>query len=98
MSLPPTAQLLNRRMPFGHEVLAFIKSLPQYYIHIEEVSATESDGRNPVEVELLVTVGMYDSESVDSGKSKKGKTKFRDSTTILSTNSELDFIDFRRIS
>ncbi|EKM55317.1 uncharacterized protein PHACADRAFT_143494 [Phanerochaete carnosa HHB-10118-sp] len=91
-------ELLNRRPTFGHEVLAFVKSLPEYYIQVEEVGTTLSDGASPVEIELSVTVGVNEDTGVDSGKFKKGKAKLRDSTTILSLNSELDFIDFRRIS
>lgn len=79
-------------------MLAFVRSLPEYYILVEEVGTTLSDGTSPVEVELSVTVGVSEDTSVDSGKCKKGKVKLRDSTTILSLSSELDFIDFRRIS
>lgn len=88
--------MLNRRPPFGHEVLAFVKSLPEYFIQVEEISITKSDGASPVEVELSITVGVNDDTGVDVAKSKKGKPKFRDWTMILSLTSDLDFVDFRR--
>ena len=78
------------------EVLSFLKQLPQYYLEIEELSTVASDGRGPVEVELSITCGVLDEEA-EMAQPKKNKTKFRDSTVVLLVNSDLDFVDFRRI-
>ena len=89
-------QLLSRRPPFGHEVLSFVNQLPQYWVKIEEASKPVPDSKGPIEIELSIKCGL--SEDC-SGKSKpKGKNKFRDATLILTTTSDLDFVDFRKIS
>ena len=98
LSVPPhpySLQLLNRRPPFGLEVISYARNLPEYYVTIEEVDITRSDGQSPVEVELAITCGIKN-DSADP-KSKKGKSKFRDSTVVFVVTSTLDFVDFRRI-
>ena len=78
-------------------MLAVVNQFPRYHIEIEEVEVTPSDGASPVEVELAVTCGVEDG-SWTEGKSKKGKSKFRDMTLVLTVNSDMDFVDFRKIS
>ncbi|KAH8099579.1 DEAD-domain-containing protein [Cristinia sonorae] len=86
--------LLNRRPPFGLEVLATVKQFPQYTLNISEVSVSEGGGEGPVEVELSVECGLI----VESGvHTKKKNTKGQDMTVVLTYSSDLDFIDFRRI-
>lgn len=58
---------------------------------------TASDGKTPVEIELTVECGLLE-DGNDSAKSKGSKTRYRDTTLILTTTSDLDFLDFRRIS
>lgn len=55
----------------------------------------ESDGDSPVEVELSIECGLL----VESGTNAKRKKATRgvDMTVVLTHNSDLDFIDFRRI-
>ena len=90
-------QLLNRRPPFGHQVLAVVNQFPRYYIEIDELEVTSSDGTSPVEVELSVTCGLGDGSGTESAKSKKSKSKFRDMTLVLTVTSDMDFVDFRKI-
>ncbi|KAL6301584.1 P-loop containing nucleoside triphosphate hydrolase protein [Sparassis latifolia] len=87
--------LLNRRPPFGHEILAHVNSLPQYTLSITELSVTRGGGSKPVEVELSIDVGLV--EEGISLKSKKSKGKSADSTVVLTLTSDNDFIDFRRV-
>lgn len=89
-------QLLNRRPPFGHEILAAVHQLPQYKLDIIEVDVTSYDGNRAVEVELSVECGL----EIHGGsltKAKKSKSRVSDMTVLLTVNSDLDFIDFRRI-
>lgn len=87
-------QLLNRRPPFGHEVLATLRHFPQYTVDIQEVHVTASDTETPVEVELSITCGLV----IDGGPSstKKKNIKGPDMTIVLTLSSDLEFIDFRR--
>ncbi|KAJ7827539.1 hypothetical protein B0H14DRAFT_2814688 [Mycena olivaceomarginata] len=50
--------LLNRRSPFGHEVLASVKELPQYTLAVQELGVHSNGGKNPVELELSITCGV----------------------------------------
>lgn len=97
MALTLVVQLLNRRPPFGHEVLAFVKQLPQYSLDVTELSVTPSDGKSPVEVELSIDCGLV-SDLTEAPKPRKGKLRFRESSLVVIVNSDLDFVDFRRIS
>lgn len=89
-------QLLNRKPPFGHEILACVEQYPEYTLEIKEAHVTPSDGESAVEVELLVECGLLQ-EIADAPRSKKGKSKFREATVLITVTSDLDFVDFRRI-
>ena len=78
-------------------MLAFVKQLPQYSLEITEVNVTPSDGKSPVEVELSIDCGIV-CDLTQAAQPRKGKSKFRESTLVLIVNSDLDYIDFRRIS
>ena len=58
---------------------------------------TASDGQSPVEVELTVDCGLFD-DGGDNAKAKKPRSRFKDTTLVLTTTSDLDYLDFRRIS
>ncbi|KAF7791334.1 hypothetical protein EIP86_002348 [Pleurotus ostreatoroseus] len=88
--------LLNRRPPFGHQILASVRQLPKYLVSIKKTDVTASDGIQPVEVELTIECGLLEDNT--PVQAKKAKTKFRDTTLVLTVTSDLDFIDFRRIS
>ncbi|RDX56453.1 P-loop containing nucleoside triphosphate hydrolase protein [Lentinus brumalis] len=87
--------LLNRKPPFGHDILAAANNLPQYTLMLSEIDvSTRKDG---VEVELSVQCGLL--RDVKAAKSKKNKkTKRYDMTLVLTLTSDHNFVDFRRIS
>ncbi|KAJ7709458.1 hypothetical protein B0H17DRAFT_1190666 [Mycena rosella] len=87
--------LLNRRPPFGNEVLASVKELPQYTLAIKEVDVQTNGGKDPVEIELAITCGLeVEPLNPSKGRKQKGRTQM---TAILTLTSDLEFIDFRRI-
>ncbi|KIK31009.1 hypothetical protein PISMIDRAFT_5571, partial [Pisolithus microcarpus 441] len=97
--IPPfrIEELLNRRPPFGSEVLAAAKEFPRYFVNVKETRAFPSDGKNPVEVELSIECGLLP-DSMASRKAKVPKRTGTEMTTLLTLTSDLIFIDFRRIA
>lgn len=89
-------QLLNRRSPFGLEVLTSVRELPQYHLNIKEVSVSSDGGNTPVTVELSVECGLADAPTKGT-KTKKHKGRSMDMTAVLTMTSDLDLLDFRRI-
>ncbi|KAF8447766.1 P-loop containing nucleoside triphosphate hydrolase protein [Boletus edulis BED1] len=89
-------ELLNRRPPFGSEVLAAANEFPRYLLDIKELRSIRSKGNSPVEVEFVVQCGLTFGDSVPQRvkKSKWGKTEM---TTLLIVTSDMFFVDFRRI-
>lgn len=90
-------QLLNRRPPFGHEVLAYVKQLPQYTIEITQGNVVPSDGQSPVELELSIKCGLLH-DMTDAPQPQKGEMRFREAAIVLTLTSDLDFVDFSRIA
>ncbi|KAH8117083.1 P-loop containing nucleoside triphosphate hydrolase protein [Phellopilus nigrolimitatus] len=92
--------LLNRRPPYGHEVLAFVQDMPQYELKITASKDAISSyaGRKPVSVELTVECRILDALIGKKAKSNKQRSRSLGMTSILTTTSDMDFIDFRRIS
>ncbi|KAF8892445.1 hypothetical protein BD779DRAFT_1670146 [Infundibulicybe gibba] len=88
--------LLNRRPPFGLEVLASVKELPHYFLKITELNFNSNGGKSPVEIELSIECCVMKDE-VGTSKSKRTKNRGLSMTAILILTSDLDFIDFRRI-
>ncbi|KAG6376315.1 DEAD-domain-containing protein [Boletus reticuloceps] len=88
--------LLNRRPPFGSEVLAAANEFPRYFLDIKELRSIRSKGNSPVEVEFIVQCGLTFGDSAPQRvkKSKWGKTEM---TTLLIVTSDMFFVDFRRI-
>lgn len=89
-------QLLNRKPPFGLEVLASVKELPQYYAKHDQLEVRTSDGKGPVEIDLSIECGLVDKPG--QKKAKKGKNWSLNMTSILTVTSDMDLVDFRRIS
>ncbi|TRM59292.1 Sec63 Brl domain-containing protein [Schizophyllum amplum] len=87
--------LLNRRPPFGHEIIAAVQEFPHYSISIKELQVHPGGGDSPATVELLVECGVI--EHSQSSNGKKGKIKSSTFTSVLTVTSDDDFIDFRRI-
>ncbi|KAG1761698.1 Sec63 Brl domain-containing protein [Suillus occidentalis] len=90
-------ELLNRRSPFGSEVLLAAKELPNYFLALTELKVSPSDGKSPVEVELSVECGLLLDKRTSTGSKKQKRGGF-DMTTLLTITSDFVFIDFRRIS
>ncbi|KAI6028575.1 hypothetical protein F5J12DRAFT_889093 [Pisolithus orientalis] len=89
-------ELLNRRPPFGSEVLAAAKEFPKYFLSVKETKTVPSDGENPVEVELTIECGLVP-DSMMPRKAKVPKRAGAEMTTLLTLTSDLTFVDFRRI-
>ena len=87
---------MNRRPPFGNEILALVQRFPQYFLEVTEVDVTTDEGNGPVEVELSIKCGLLNENAVGD-KARKSRNKGRDSTVVLTLTSDLDFVDFRRI-
>ncbi|OSX65591.1 hypothetical protein POSPLADRAFT_1044921 [Postia placenta MAD-698-R-SB12] len=87
--------LLNRRPPFGHEVIAAVQQFPQYLLNINEVDLATFAGKKPIQVELSIKCGL--TENLSSNKPKRAKDKSSDMTIVFTVTSDLDFLDFRRI-
>lgn len=85
--------MLNRRPPFGLEILASVKEFPQYRLSIKEIEVTKKSGST--EVDLEVECGLLAYETNVTRKKSKGFGL--PMTTILTLTSDMDLIDFRRI-
>ncbi|KAH7911400.1 hypothetical protein BJ138DRAFT_1238398 [Hygrophoropsis aurantiaca] len=90
--------LLNRRSPFGHEILAAARDFPQYFLSVRETDIIPSNGEDPVEVQLTIECGVSQDDGASKVKTKKHKGRGLDMTTVLTVTSDLLFIDFRRIA
>jgi ATP-dependent DNA helicase HFM1/MER3 len=88
--------LLNRRPPFGLEVLGSALDLPQYALSIKELEINSDAGKIPVEVHLQVDCILVEQNHTTT-KTSKSRTRNFDRTVVLSLTSDMDFIDFRRI-
>lgn len=87
--------LLNRRPPFGLEVLACANELPQYRLNITELGMRSSAGKGPIEVDISIDCSLLEPSQVI--KVKRQKHRVIDMTAVLTLTSTSDFIDFRRI-
>lgn len=91
-------QVLNRRPPFGQELLISAKELPQYFLKVSETQLTPSvDGTEPLQVELSIDCSLLPNSSIGTTKLKKQKGRNYSMTTVLTVTSDLEFIDYRRI-
>ena len=88
-------QLLNRRPPFGLEVLACANELPQYRLNITELGTRSSAGKGPIEVDISIDCSLLEPSQLIKGKRQKHRVI--DMTAVLTLTSTSDFIDFRRI-
>ncbi|KAL4077228.1 hypothetical protein V8B97DRAFT_1915333 [Scleroderma yunnanense] len=90
-------ELLNRRPPFGSEVLAAARGFPRYFLILKEIRSMPSDGKNPVEVKLLVECGLIPNITATQN-AKDVKRIGTERTTLLTLTSDQVFVDFRRIA
>ncbi|KIK58337.1 hypothetical protein GYMLUDRAFT_246354 [Collybiopsis luxurians FD-317 M1] len=89
--------LLNRRPPFGLEVLAVVQQFPVYSLKLKEKRTHNTGGKSPVKVDLSIECGVV-SDSMASSKSKKPKGRTSHMTSVLTLTSDNRLVDFRRIS
>ncbi|PBK78606.1 P-loop containing nucleoside triphosphate hydrolase protein [Armillaria solidipes] len=90
--------LLNRRPPFGLEMLASAREFPSYMLKITEIEVRTNGGAKPVEVDLSIECGLTDETFTSQPKSKKQKGCVYNMTSIITLTSDMELIDFRRIS
>ncbi|KJA27175.1 hypothetical protein HYPSUDRAFT_75106, partial [Hypholoma sublateritium FD-334 SS-4] len=89
--------LLNRRPPFGMDVLASAADLPQYALKIKEVGVQSDGGKSAVQIDLLIECGLLSDQSVESKRTKKTRSRAYQTTAVLTLTSDLDLVDLRRI-
>ncbi|OAX41690.1 P-loop containing nucleoside triphosphate hydrolase protein [Rhizopogon vinicolor AM-OR11-026] len=88
-------ELLNRRSPFGFEVLAAANELPKYFLALKDVKVSPSDGSSPVDIELSIECGIIWDNRASKVSKKRSSAGM---TTLLTITSDFVFVDFRRIS
>ncbi|PFH54231.1 hypothetical protein AMATHDRAFT_135953, partial [Amanita thiersii Skay4041] len=87
--------LLNRRPPFGQEVLASVLDLPQYSLEVKELCISTNQHGGPVQVELSIHCSLMDSQrNLHLNRMKRREASM---TVIYTITSDMEFIDFRRI-
>lgn len=90
-------QLLNRRPPFGTDILASVADLPQYALNIKEIGVHSDGGRSAVQIDLLIKCGLLSNQSAESKRTKKTRSRAYQTTVVLTLTSDLDLVDLRRI-
>ncbi|KAH7107592.1 Sec63 Brl domain-containing protein [Auriculariales sp. MPI-PUGE-AT-0066] len=87
--------LLNRRPPFGLEVLQAVKEIPEYELRIIDESVKSFNGTRDLECTLTLECSAI----VEIPRLKRKKQRMAlGSTNVLTIMSDETFIDFRRIS
>jgi ATP-dependent DNA helicase HFM1/MER3 len=66
-------------------------------LKITEVEVSSGGGKKPVEIDLSIECGLEE-EQASRFKAKKQKGRGINMTAILTVTSDMDFVDFRRIS
>ncbi|KXN92197.1 putative ATP-dependent DNA helicase HFM1 [Leucoagaricus sp. SymC.cos] len=85
--------LLNRRSPFGHDILASVTDIPKYELVVTQVSATSDRGKSPIQFEIAIGCSLANRASFTKPKKKR---RYHDMTTILTVTSDYNLVDFRR--
>ncbi|KAG7092807.1 hypothetical protein E1B28_009123 [Marasmius oreades] len=89
--------LLNRRPPFGLQLLAAVREFPLYSLKVVEKEVHTSGGKKPVEVVLGISCGLLENPGETTSKHKKMKSRFTNMTVVLTLTSDYQFVEFRRI-
>ncbi|QRV87986.1 DEAD/DEAH box helicase [Ceratobasidium sp. AG-Ba] len=87
--------LLNRRSPYGSELISAARSLPKYSISVAEKSITANRTAGGMDVNLSITISAKLSQGKPNRFSKNFDARSSSILTILSDN---QYVDFRRIS
>ncbi|KAG9128506.1 Sec63 [Ceratobasidium sp. 392] len=87
--------LLNRRPPFGSELISAARALPRYSISIAETSTGINRTKNTLDITISVTISAKLTQSKANRFSKNLDIRGSSVLTVLSDN---QYVDFRRIS
>ncbi|KAG9103376.1 Sec63 [Ceratobasidium sp. 370] len=87
--------LLNRRPPFGSDLVSAARSLPRYSISIVETSTAINHAKSALDVTLSIAISAKLSQGKVNRFSKNFDTRSSSVLTVLSDN---QYVDFRRIS
>ncbi|KAG8974345.1 Sec63, partial [Tulasnella sp. 427] len=90
---PHRLELLNRKPPFGHNILEEVSALPKYRLTINEEALAHSGGTEPVVASLKIEVGLDGPLTTPRGK----KAPILGFASVLTVTSDMEFIDYRRI-
>lgn len=88
--------ILNRRPPFGTQILTAISELPQYDLDITDSHIQPSRKNKAIMIELTIKCRLS-GDTGETGKNSKRKSTMLGMTSILTVTNEFSFIDFRRI-
>jgi ATP-dependent DNA helicase HFM1/MER3 len=89
-------KLLSRRPPFGHELLMSARKLPQYHLSIAKAEKTPQKA-DALSMSLIIHCSLLLDTQPDAKDGKRRTSKFLGMTSILTTTSDLELIDYRRI-
>lgn len=72
--------------------------MPQYLLTVKEAGVFTSGGKEPVEVEVAITIGLSNIDAFTAkGSGIKQPQRTFDMTSVLTYSSDYDFIDYRRV-
>lgn len=89
-----TIQLLNRRPPFGSEVLAAANEMPDFQVKVVDETVKTFGGKKDIECTLTIECSCTVQHSKQ--KRRKQKTSLGPASVITLTSDDA-YIDFRRI-
>lgn len=87
------SQLLNRKPPFGRDIITAAQQLPNYIIEVTEKRVLSGRSHDPVEITLAVSITLRSANQEDAA-SKRSKGSGMTSCLVLTSDSHL--VDFRR--
>ncbi|KAK1236425.1 ATP-dependent DNA helicase MER3, partial [Marasmius sp. AFHP31] len=90
--------ILNRRPPFGLQLLSAVREFPLYSLKVVEQELQSDGGKNPVKVMLGISCGLAEETPESNASKKKTKPRYTNMTGVLTLTSDHQFIDFRRIA
>ncbi|KAF8605451.1 P-loop containing nucleoside triphosphate hydrolase protein [Ceratobasidium sp. AG-I] len=96
ISLPGRIEmLLNRRAPFGSDIISIVRSLPTYTISVEKTSVVTNHAEGTIDIALSISVSAKIAPSSLARSSKNFDTR---TSSVLTISSDNQLIDFRRIN
>ena len=95
MTLTDSVQLLNRRLPFGLEVLQGAKEIPEFRLRVVDDLVETFGGKE--DLTCTITIECSATAEFSTQKRRKQRTALG-FTNVLTLTSDERFVDFRRIS